>query len=120
MTEVIQQQFEDLKMRMADLEESGKLRIQAVGPRGPMGPPGFHSNVPGPQGEKGKQERPVEMDVTEKTGILRARRAWNVWLSSCSRNITSSTRMRFRTAGLIPSISQIGLYERIESSSQQG
>ncbi len=59
MTEVIQQQLEDLKMRMADLEKAEiKLRIQAVGPRGPMGPPGFHSNVPGPPGEKGQTGAP--------------------------------------------------------------
>ncbi len=52
MSEVIQQQLEDLKERLDAVEKKVENRA-AVGPRGPMGPPGFHSTVPGPRGEKG-------------------------------------------------------------------
>lgn len=51
MTE-IQEQLEDLKQRITALEAAEiKLRIQSVGPRGPIGPPG-HS-ITGPKGDKG-------------------------------------------------------------------
>lgn len=51
--EIIQQQLEDIKKRVADLEKAEiALRIQSVGPRGPQGPPGFHGQK-GDQGERG-------------------------------------------------------------------
>jgi hypothetical protein len=52
MSEVIQQQLEDIKQRLTAVEHKAENRA-AVGPRGPQGPPGFHSNVPGPQGNTG-------------------------------------------------------------------
>lgn len=52
MSEAIQQQLEDLKKRVADLEKAEiKLRIQSVGPRGPIGPAG--PSITGPKGDKG-------------------------------------------------------------------
>jgi hypothetical protein len=46
----IQEQLEDLKKRMADLEDAEiKLRRQSVGPRGPQGPPGPKGDT-GPEG----------------------------------------------------------------------
>ena len=50
MSTEIQKQLEDLKQRVADLEKAEiKLRIQSVGPRGPIGPPGIIGER-GPQG----------------------------------------------------------------------
>jgi hypothetical protein len=56
MSTEIQQQLEDLKKRVLDLEQAEiKLRIQSVGPRGPIGPPG-HNGV-GERGERGERGR---------------------------------------------------------------
>jgi Collagen triple helix repeat (20 copies) len=66
MCDAIQNQLEDLKQRVADLEAAQiKLRIQSVGPRGPQGAPGRigergetgRTGNPGPDGRDGRDGR---------------------------------------------------------------
>ena len=53
-SDAVQQQLEDLKQRVADLEKAEtRLRLRAVGPRGPIGPAG--PSVKGERGERGQQ-----------------------------------------------------------------
>jgi hypothetical protein len=65
MSSEIQEQLEDLKKRIADLEAAEiRLRIQSVGPRGPIGPAGHAgergekgTSIVGPKGEPGRDGR---------------------------------------------------------------
>jgi hypothetical protein len=74
MSEVIQQQLEDIKKRVADLEKAEiQLRIQSVGPRGPIGPSGHigqrgetgPTGNPGPAGRDGRNGKDGETPTKE-------------------------------------------------------
>ena len=66
MSTEVQQQLEDLKKRVADLEKAEiKLRVQSVGPRGPIGPSGHV----GQQGECGVQGDPGPAGRDGKNGV---------------------------------------------------
>jgi hypothetical protein len=64
----IQQQLEDLKKRVADLEAAEiRLRVQSIGPRGPIGPPGFIGQQ-GPAGPEGAAGRDGKNGVDGRDG----------------------------------------------------
>jgi hypothetical protein len=77
MSDVIQQQLEDLKQRVADLEKAEiQLRIQSVGPRGPIGPAGPAGkrgepgqSITGPTGPAGRDGVTPTKDTLESVVV---------------------------------------------------